>query len=56
MTFTRWFEEGPSPRAQLVWSDLDGRFPWEDGCDEAVVAAQFVLPARKRKSPKTTLH
>jgi hypothetical protein len=44
MTFTRWFEEGPSPRAQLVWSDLDGRFPWEDGCDEAVVAAQFVRP------------
>lgn len=56
MTGTWWFEQGASPRAQLVWSDGEGRFPWEEGCDEGVAAAQFVLPARKRAAARRGAH
>jgi hypothetical protein len=56
MTGTRWFEEGPSPCVQLVWSDRDGLFPWDEGCDEAVVGAQLVLPAQKRKANRKAMH
>lgn len=42
MTWTRWFHKGPSPCAQLVWSDPWGAFPWEP---HATSTRQDVLAA-----------
>jgi Domain of unknown function (DUF4262) len=33
----------PFPCLQIVWPDLDGRFPWETGCNEHVKRVQPVL-------------
>lgn len=32
------------PVIQLVWPDSEGRYPWEPGCESAVVVAQTQLP------------
>jgi hypothetical protein len=33
----------PFPCLQIVWSDRDGRFPWETGCDARLKEYQPVL-------------
>jgi Domain of unknown function (DUF4262) len=38
---SRWFYKGSEfPTAQLVWSDQQGRFPWQEGFDEALAIRQ----------------
>jgi hypothetical protein len=38
---SRWFYRGEDfPCLQLVWPDLQGRFPWEQGFDESFLADQ----------------
>ncbi|MEO6476887.1 DUF4262 domain-containing protein [Luteolibacter sp.] len=32
------------PALQLVWPDSEGKYPWEPGCDLAVVVAQTLAP------------
>lgn len=32
------------PALQLVWPDSEGRYPWVQGCDSAVVVAQTLVP------------
>lgn len=36
-----WFYDGAEfPVLQCIWPDREGRFPWEEGCDEEVVLRQ----------------
>jgi hypothetical protein len=42
--YNAWYYEGaPFAMRQMVYADSAGRFPWEPGCDPAVVARQMLL-------------
>jgi hypothetical protein len=39
--WSRWFYGGDAfPCLQIVWSDRDGRFPWQSGFDPALAGLQ----------------
>jgi uncharacterized protein DUF4262 len=42
--YALWFyEDDPFPLMQCFWPDKEGRFPWDDGCDDYVRNAQPLL-------------
>ena len=39
--WSRWFAQHAEPQfTQVVWPDKAGRFPWDVGCDQALIALQ----------------
>lgn len=42
--YALWFyEDDPFPLIQCFWPDKEGRFPWDEGCNDYVATSQPLL-------------